>query len=70
MGNQGGSPLEWTTEAFNYRAAYAFLAGDMLTLIIGENGDLMYQWGVRDYSKHPDRESVLGFYSELCEGIS
>lgn len=67
MGNQGGSPLEWTTEAFNYRAAYAFLAGDMLTLIIGENGELMYQWGVRDYSKHPDRESVLGFYSELAK---
>ena len=39
----------------------------MLTLIIGDNGDLMYQWGVRDYSKHPDRESVLGFYSELAK---
>lgn len=67
MGNQCGCPFEHVTEALNYRIAYSFLAGDMLTLIIEENGDPTYQWSMRDFSKKPDREHVLGFVASLAK---
>lgn len=40
-------------ECFFERIAYSFIAGDMLTVVITENGDIDWNWGKRDREKLP-----------------
>lgn len=65
MGNQVSCPLEYTTELLELRLAYSFLAGDLLTLVLNDDGEIMFHWGMRDFSRSPDREEIIGFVSEL-----
>ncbi len=65
MGNQVCCPLEYTTELLELRLAYSFLAGDMLTLVLNDEGEVMFHWGMRDFSKTPDRDEIISFVAEL-----
>lgn len=48
-------------ESIFYRYAYAFHAGDMLTLVINENGQPAWNWGKQQDSSVPDGKSVTEF---------
>lgn len=43
-------------ESFFERIAYSFIAGDMLTVVITENGDIDWNWGKRDKEKAPPNQ--------------
>ncbi len=43
-------------ESFYERIAYSFIAGDMLTAVITENGDIDWNWGKRDKQKAPPNQ--------------
>ncbi len=65
MGNQVSSPIENTTRGLIYRVAYSFLAGDLITLVLNDDGQIMFNWGMRDFSRNPDRDTVIAFCAEL-----
>lgn len=44
-----------------YRLAYSFHAGDMLTAVITENGEITWNWGIDWAKKLPEQESLLTF---------
>ena len=43
------------------RVAHSYLAGDMMTLVINQDGEIAWAWGERDFSYLPDRNAVLDF---------
>lgn len=43
------------------RLGYAFSAGDMLTLVIDDQGRVIWDWGWEDPQDVPDQESILTF---------
>lgn len=45
MGNQSCLEFRYAEDDFRYRTAYSFLAGDMLTIVIDEDGEIMHHWG-------------------------
>ena len=65
MGNQVCCPVGYTTEGLCMRIAYSFAAGDMITLVLNDDGEIMFHWGMRDFSRVPDRDTVIGFCAEL-----
>lgn len=65
MGNQVSCPLGYTTELLEMRLAYSFLAGDLLTLVLNDDGEVMFHWGMRDFSKTPDRDEIIGFVADM-----
>ncbi len=67
MGNQVSCPLDYTTGLLEYRLAYSFAAGDLLTLVLNDDGEVMFHWGMRDFSKTPDRDEIIGFVAKLQE---
>lgn len=67
MGNQVSCPLAYTTELLEMRLAYSFLAGDLLTLVLNDDGEIMFHWGMRDFSKTPDRDELIEFVAKLQE---
>ena len=52
-----------------YRLAYSFLAGDFLTVVINDEGVILWAWGQRDFSPayRPDREASLTLIKRLTE---
>ena len=50
-----------------YRLAYSFLAGDLLTIVINDEGKIQWAWGQRDFSEEyqPDTEESLAFIKTL-----
>ena len=48
-------------ECYLLRTAHSFLAGDLMTLVINQNGEIVWNWGERDFSYLPQRQSVLDF---------
>ena len=58
-----------TPEIFQYRLAYSFLAGDFLTVVINDEGVILWAWGQRDFSPayRPDREASLTLIKRLTE---
>lgn len=48
-------------ESYLLRAAHSFLAGDLMTLVINQDGQIAWAWGERDFSSLPDRKTVLEF---------
>ena len=58
-----------TPEIFQYRLAYSFLAGDFLTVVINDEGEILWAWGQRDFSPEyrPDREASLSLIKTLTE---
>ncbi len=65
MGNQICMFL--TMEEFNYpyRVAYSFIAGDMLTVVLGEDGGISYAWGNDCFKYHTDKEKACRILKNL-----
>ena len=45
-------------ESLCERIAYAFMAGDMMTVVLDENGAINWNWGKTECDELPDQESV------------
>ena len=45
MGNQTCCEFKFHEDDYRYRLTYSFLAGDMLTIVINEDGEIMHHWG-------------------------
>ncbi len=43
------------------RIAYSFLAGDLMTLVINQDGEIVWSWGQRDFSVLPQKAPILKF---------
>lgn len=65
MGNQVSCPFPTDVDTLRMRMAYSFAAGDCLTIVLTPDGDLMVNWGTRDFEHHPDREKTLHFMKNL-----
>ena len=65
MGNQVCCPFSDTPDTLRYRLAYSFSIGDSMTLVLTENGEPASYWGMRDFSRLPDREKALALISNL-----
>lgn len=65
MGNQvcvdGTFDYERNPENLLMRMAYSFCAGDMLTLVISDNGRVVWNWGLKSFDLLPDNEKALEF---------
>lgn len=48
-----------------YRIAYSFCAGDMLTLVINENGQIAWNWGEKEMPTLPNQSDVIKFTRNL-----
>ncbi len=44
-----------------HRLAHSCLAGDLLTLVIDQDGHIMWSWGDRDHEDLPDEKAILDF---------
>ncbi|MBR3969080.1 MAG: hypothetical protein IKJ93_05785 [Clostridia bacterium] len=53
--------IERSPDSYLLRAAHSFLAGDFMTLVINQDGEIAWAWGERDFSKLPDSEATLSF---------
>ena len=69
MGNQVCGHFAWdhdsTPDNIYYRMAYAFSAGDMLTLVIDENGSPTWNWGDSSSKTLPPQEETIQFAARL-----
>ncbi|MBR2024790.1 MAG: hypothetical protein IKA02_03155 [Clostridia bacterium] len=70
MGNQCGCPFEPNVDTLRYRLAYSFSIGDMMTLIIAPNGNLMSHWGTWDFENCPDMNKTLTFIKNVMKFYS
>ena len=66
MGNQVSCPFMGDQDTLNYRIGYSFAAGDLMTLVMTPDGQLMTNWGNHDFSRLPDREKALDLVANLC----
>ena len=67
MGNQVCCVLDNAADTLRYRLAYAFCAGDSLTLVLTPSGEFMSHWGLKDFSHLPNRELALRLIRNLTE---
>lgn len=67
MGNQvsTGYINEKSPDNLLERIAYSFSAGDMLTLVLNDEGKILWKWGWRDFSYLPEQESVKQLVKNL-----
>lgn len=71
MGNQNG--IQWMTQLdaapdnLLYRTAYAFLAGDMLTIVLGDNGRIGWGWNAPFDGSYPEEEIITEFMKNANE---
>ncbi len=65
MGNQCGCPFLPTMDTLRYRLAYSFSIGDIMTLVLAPNGELMSHWSTRDFSAPPSMEKTLLFIRNM-----
>ena len=65
MGNQVSCPFRIEDDTLRYRLAYSFCAGDCMTLVLHPDGELMFHWGMRDFSSFPDKEKALCLVANL-----
>ena len=66
MGNQVSCPFGNDQDTLNRRIGYSFAAGDLMTLVMTPDGQLMTNWGNHDFSRLPDREKALDLVANLC----
>ena len=66
MGNQVSCPFMGDQDTLNYRVGYSFAAGDLMTLVLTPDGQLMTNWGNHDFSRLPDKEKALDLVANLC----
>jgi hypothetical protein len=65
MGNQVCCLLRSDVDTLPYRLAYAFSAGDCMTLVLSPDGSLMSSWGTRDFAHAPNRDRALTLIANL-----
>ncbi len=69
MGNQdwieGTLDLEKNPECLLFRIAYSFTAGDLLSVTLGDNGNIIWGWGVRWDRNLPDQEQTFTLIRNL-----
>ncbi|MBR3715928.1 MAG: hypothetical protein IKM18_08480 [Clostridia bacterium] len=65
MGNQVSCPFCSEEDTLRYRLAYSFCAGDCMTLVLTPEGNLMSNWGTRDFSHFPDKEKAFRLIANL-----
>lgn len=65
MGNQCCCEMRYHEDDYRYRLAYSFLAGDMLTIVINEDAEIMHHWGAaRDDIPNPEPSSCFALIKE------
>lgn len=67
MGNQCGCPFEPKCDTLRYRLAYSFSIGDIMTLTLAPNGNLMSHWGTHDFDNPPDMEKTTLFIKNVMK---
>ncbi len=65
MGNQICMFLSFEEFNYTYRLAYSFIAGDMLTVVLGNEGDISYAWGNDCFNYHTDKEMAYKMLKSL-----
>ena len=65
MGNQCGCPFEPSCDTLRYRLAYSFSIGDIMSLTLAPNGDLMTHWGTHDFENAPNKDKALLFIKNV-----
>ncbi len=65
MGNQICMFLSHEEFNYPYRLAYSFIAGDMLTVVLGESGQISYAWGNDCFKYHTDKETACKLLKNL-----
>jgi hypothetical protein len=69
MGNQNAvsAAIDVKQSPFNFlqRLAYSFCAGDMLTVILRGNGDMIWDWGTAWETEIPDQGSIIELVNAL-----
>ena len=65
MGNQVCCPFKTEVDTLRYRMAYSFSIGDCMTVVLTPNGDLMNNWGTRDFVNVPDKEKTFRMAANL-----
>ncbi|MBQ8758226.1 MAG: hypothetical protein IJZ20_00865, partial [Clostridia bacterium] len=53
--------IEKSPDCHLMRVAYSFLAGDLMTLVINQDGEVVWSWGERDFSVLPERKPLMSF---------
>ena len=51
-------------EVLLMRLAHSFIAGDLFTLVITENGDIAWNWGIKDSYDLPNQENIFKFVKD------
>ena len=67
MGNQVGCPFDTKYNTLTYRLSYSFSIGDLMTLVLLPNGDLMTHWGMRDFENCPNTDNIFTLIKNLTE---
>ena len=65
MGNQCGCPFEPKWDTLRYRLAYSFSIGDVMTVTLAPNGELMTHWGTHDFESSPNMELTMKFIGNM-----
>lgn len=65
MGNQICMMLSKEEYNYSFRCAYSFIAGDMLTAVIDDKGQIAYCWGSECFKSHTDKTSALQILKNL-----
>ncbi len=65
MGNQICMFLSHEEFNYPYRLAYSFIAGDMLTVVLGQEGRIAYAWGNTCFKYHTDKDVACRLLKNL-----
>ena len=65
MGNQCCNAMQYHEDDYRYRLAYSFLAGDMLTIVINEDAEIIHYWGCACKNiPNPEQSSCFALIKE------
>lgn len=67
MGNQICMMLSKEEYNYPYRLAYSFIAGDMLTVVMINEGEIAYCWGNECFRDHVNKEQAIKLIKNLNE---
>lgn len=71
MGNQVCANIwidyDKSPENLQERIAYSFCAGDMLTIVLNDEGSIMWNWGQVGIEKMPDQKAIVELIKNLNE---
>lgn len=65
MGNQICMMLSQEEYNYPYRLAYSFIAGDMLTIVLIDEGEISYCWGTDCFKAHTDKKQAFRLLKNL-----